>query len=246
MILTLQTGLMPQEGGRQARQKPQLDTELKQISYILGYHLGAELAKKKEKISLDTLIFLEGIREAMAKQPPLIPDTTMERMFTVFSDTLNARNVRQARAIADSNKRAGEAFLAENRKKEGIVTLTDGLQYKILQEGSGISPGLSDTCIVHYRGTFLDGSEFDNSYRTGEPWKLSINWAIKGWIEALQIMKVGSKWKLWIPPELGYGVRGYKNLIPGNALLVFELELLYVKKGKEPTPETKILPKQEN
>jgi FKBP-type peptidyl-prolyl cis-trans isomerase FklB len=131
--------------------------------------------------------------------------------------------------VAEKNKKEGEAFLAENAKKEGVVTLPSGLQYKIIQQGSGRKPKLTDEVTTHYRGTLLDGTEFDSSYKRGEPTSFPVNGVISGWTEALQLMPVGSKWQLFIPSNLAYGMRGAGGTIGPNAALIFDIELIAIK-----------------
>jgi FKBP-type peptidyl-prolyl cis-trans isomerase FklB len=136
-------------------------------------------------------------------------------------------------AIAgDANKKEGDAFLAANKTKEGVVTLPSGLQYKILQEGTGPKPTASDTVVCNYRGTLLNGTEFDSSYKRGQPATFAVGQVIHGWTEALQLMTVGSKWQLFIPPDLAYGPRGAGNDIGPNATLVFEVELVSIQPKK--------------
>ena len=129
---------------------------------------------------------------------------------------------------AEANRQKGEAFLVENQKKEGVITLPSGLQYKVIEEGTGESPKPNDTVVTHYRGTLIDGKEFDSSYRRGEPASFPVNRVIAGWTEALQLMKVGAKWQLFIPPELAYGERGAGRAIGPNAALIFEIELVEI------------------
>ena len=129
--------------------------------------------------------------------------------------------------LAEKNKTEGEAFLAENGAREGVVTLESGLQYRVLEEGDGVRPTAEDTVVCHYQGTLIDGMEFDSSHKRGKPGTFALNRVVRGWREALQLMPVGSKWQLFIPPELGYGRRGTRG-IPPNATLVFEVELLSI------------------
>lgn len=129
---------------------------------------------------------------------------------------------------AEENLSQGEAFLAENGKREEVVSLPSGLQYEVIHDGNGETPGNTDTVVTHYRGTLIDGKEFDSSHRRGEPARFPVNRVISGWTEALQLMKVGSKWKLFIPSDLAYGERGAGKVIGPNATLIFEIELLEI------------------
>lgn len=130
--------------------------------------------------------------------------------------------------MSEENKIAGEKFLEENKSKDGVITLESGLQYKVLEEGSGKQPAATDSVTVHYRGSLIDGREFDSSYGRGQPATFPVNGVIAGWVEALQLMKEGGKWTLYIPSELGYGERGAPGAIPGNCALVFDVELITV------------------
>ncbi len=226
--------------GGQTQQKPQLNTDKDKISYIIGFLFGGDL--KKEQIEMDTTIFLEGFMDALSGRPSLLPDSTMNKLYAAFSDVMNAKKMMIAKELSDKNKKEGDAFFAENKMKDSVVTLPSGLQYKILREGTGILPTQNDTVVAHYRGWFLDGKEFDNSYKRGEPATFLIKGIIKGWGEALQLMKVGSKWQLFIPPSLGYGERGYGKIIEPNSVLLFEVELLDVKKGIPTAPDVNIKP----
>ena len=228
--------------GEQAQQKPQLNTDKEKISYIIGFLFGGDL--KKEQIEMDTVTFLEGFKDALSGRPSLLPDSTMNKLYAAFSEEMNAKKMMVAKILSDKNKKEADSCLAENKKKDSVATLPSGLQYKILREGSGTSPTLNDTVVAHYRGWFLSGKEFDNSYKRGEPAIFLMRGIIKGWAEALQLMKVESKWQLFIPPSLGYGERGYGNIIEPNSLLFFEVELLDVKKGAPPVPDVKGTPKK--
>jgi len=134
--------------------------------------------------------------------------------------------------MGEKNKKEGEGFLAENKKKEGVVTLPSGLQYKVMKEGTGRTPGENDVVVVNYKGTLIDGTEFDSSYRRGKPENLPVNGVIPGWTEALQLMQVGAKWQLFVPSSLAYGERGAGRDIGPNATLIFEIELISIQEKK--------------
>ena len=148
---------------------------------------------------------------------------------TALQQEISVKQSEEASKLGEKNKREGEIFLAANKKKDSVVTLPSGLQYKILVEGKGKMPTLTDTVTTHYRGTTIDGTEFDNSYKRGAPVTFAVNGVISGWKEALQKMKVGSKWQLFVPSDLGYGERGAGQVIEPNSVLIFEVELLSVK-----------------
>lgn len=248
IALSLNIGLVAQNtsGPTQTMatgQQPGSDKE--KLSYTLGYFFGSDL--KKEQIEMDTTIFILGFKDALSGRPSLIPDSTMRKLYTDFSEEMNVKKMMTAKITGERNKKEADSCLAENKKKDSVVALPSGLQYKILREGTGIQPTLNDTVVTHYRGWFLNGKEFDNSYTRGEPAMFTVRGIIRGWAEALQLMKVGSKWQVWIPPSLAYGERGYGSVIEPNSLLQFEVELLDVKKGPPPAVKTenKETPKKE-
>jgi FKBP-type peptidyl-prolyl cis-trans isomerase FklB len=195
-------------------------------SYALGMDLGNQLHALG--VEVDPAVFARGLGDAIAGGKTLL---TQEEVRAAMSELQAEIKRKQAEARAKGlpdGKVAGESFLAENKKKEGVVTLPSGLQYKILKQGTGNKPGLDDTVVCNYRGTLVDGTEFDSSYKRGQPATFPVKGVIKGWTEALQLMPVGSKWQLVIPPELAYGEPGVGGTIGPNATLVFEVELLSI------------------
>jgi len=209
-----------------AEEKLELKDQKDKESYSLGYQFGQSLKTQGIDINLD--IYASGIKDSLAgKEPQMNPEeirvTVMELQKRVMAARQKEFEEQSARNLAD-----GKAFLAENAKKEGVKTLPSGLQYKVLSEGSGKTPKEEDTVTVNYKGTLIDGTEFDSSYKRGQPATFQVNGVIKGWIEALQLMKEGAKWQLFVPPELGYGERG-RGRIPPNSTLIFEVELISVK-----------------
>jgi FKBP-type peptidyl-prolyl cis-trans isomerase FklB len=189
-------------------------------SYGYGLKLGRVL--KAKGIDLDPDLFAKGMKDGIAGAKALISDEEIEAALRAIDQEASAR-------IPEQNKKAGEAFLAENKKKEGVVTLKSGLQYKVIKEGNGKIPAATDTVTTHYRGTLLDGTEFDSSYKRNAPATFAVNGVIRGWTEALQKMKVGSKWQLFIPSDLAYGPEGRGPTIGPNSTLLFDIELLDVK-----------------
>ena len=200
------------------------------FSYGLGMSLGNNL--KRSGIPLDQVdpeAVLQGFKDGVDVGKAKLTETEAREIIMTTQ--------REARTqMAEKNKKAGEAFLAENKNKEGVVTLPSGLQYKILAQGSGEPPKANDMVSVNYRGTLIDGTEFDSSYKRGQPAKFAVNGVIKGWSEALQLMRPGAKWQLFIPPELAYGERGSGFTIGPNATLVFEVELLSAEARPVVTP----------
>jgi len=194
-----------------------------QRSYAIGRNIGMNL--KQQDLQLDAEQVLKGMRDALAGQPSLLTDAEMEETLGALQQEVQAKQQAQNAALGAKAAKEGEAYLAANAAKPGVVTLPSGLQYKVLTAGTGKKPAAGDTVVVHYRGTLVDGTEFDSSYKRNQPAKFKVNQVIPGWTEALQLMAVGSKWQLVIPAKLAYGERGAGNVIPPNATLVFEVEL---------------------
>jgi FKBP-type peptidyl-prolyl cis-trans isomerase FklB len=202
-----------------------LKTEKDKVSYAIGMNVGANF--KRQGIDVDPNLFMQGIKDATSGGKTLLTEDEERAVLTQYQGELRAKMQEEAKQAAETNKKAGEEFLAANKSKEGVVTLPSGLQYKILKEGNGPKPTASDTVECNYRGTLINGTEFDSSYKRGQPAKFPVNGVIKGWTEALQLMPVGSKWQLFIPSDLAYGERGTPGgEIGPNSTLIFEVELL--------------------
>lgn len=215
---------------------PELPTEKQQVSYMIGMDIGKSLKPMKDDIDLATI--QRAIGDMMADKKPLLNDEQAMKVMQAFAVKMQKKQEaemakKQAEAAEQGKKNlaAGEKFLAENGKKPGVVTTASGLQYQVVTEGKGPKPKASDSVKVHYVGTLLDGTKFDSSYDRKEPAQFVLNSVVPGWTEALQLMPVGSKYKLWIPAKLGYGEQGTPGgPIPPNATLVFEVELIEVVK----------------
>jgi FKBP-type peptidyl-prolyl cis-trans isomerase FklB len=204
-----------------------LKTQKDKASYALGMSIGSGL--HRQEVPVDPSVVARGLRDAMAGGKTLLTEDEMRAALKKLQDDVHAAQEAKAHAAGDSNRKQGEAFLAANKSKEGVVALPDGLQYKILTAGNGPKPTASDTVTVNYRGTLINGTEFDSSYKRGQPASFPVGGVIKGWTEALQLMPVGSKWQLFIPPDLAYGERGMQPAIGPNSTLIFEVELLSIK-----------------
>src|SRR5213592_1134514 len=200
------------------------------VSYSLGLNIGFNLGRQNVPINPDALV--AGIKDAIAGKPQLTPDQIKETM-TAFEKDMEQKQ----KAEGDKNASEGTKFLEENKKKEGVKTTASGLQYKLIKEGTGAQPKATDTVTVNYRGTLINGKEFDSSYKRGQPATFPLNGVIKGWTEALQLMKVGSKYQLFVPSNLAYGERAVGADIAANATLIFEVELLDVKPPPTPAPQ---------
>ena len=209
-----------------AIEKADLENAHTKRSYALGAKYGQSLKQLSLEIDIDT--FVEGLRHGLAASS-LLADTEISAILEQISSDARAANQRKKAELVESNRKAGQAFLKANADKEGVVTLASGLQYKVIKEGTGPKPKATDLVEVHYRGTLIDGQEFDSSFKRGKPASFGVSNVIKGWTEALQLMNVGSKWKLFIPSELAYGSRGTGPMIGPNATLIFEVELLNIK-----------------
>lgn len=205
-----------------------LNDQRSRVSYILGNNIGQNM--KRDDLDLDLDALLLGIKDALAGQESRVSDADTEAAMQKFQQDVQAQRQKAAGEMAEKNKSSGASFLAENAKREGVKTTASGLQYEVIKEGSGPKPKASDTVEVHYHGTLPDGTVFDSSVERGEPATFPVGQVIPGWVEALQLMPVGSKWKLFIPSDLAYGERGAPPDIQPNQPLIFEVELLNIKK----------------
>ena len=208
-----------------------LTTEKDKQSYAIGLNVGKSL--HRDDIDVDPKIVLRGLQDAMADGKLLLTDDQIKTVMTDLQNQVRQKQEEKRQAMAESNKKDGAAFLAANATKPGVVTLPSGLQYKVLTAGTGAKPTATDSVVCNYRGTLLDNTEFDSSYKRGQPMTFPVSGVIKGWTEALQLMPVGSKWQLFIPADLAYGERAQGPGGP-NATLVFEVELLSIQPKAQP------------
>ncbi|MDE3057050.1 MAG: FKBP-type peptidyl-prolyl cis-trans isomerase [Bacteroidota bacterium] len=207
--------------------KTELKTQKDKLSYTIGTNIGENF--KKQGIDVDAKFLLKGITDGLEGKKYLLTDDEMKQVMMALQKKMIAKQSKEFAKIAETNKKTSEDFLAANKTKDSVVTMPDGLQYKILREGTGKMPTKSDTVVVNYQGRLIDGTVFDDSYQRGEPVTFPLGGVIPGWIEALQLMKEGSKWELYIPSELAYGERGAGQHIGPNEALIFDVELLKVK-----------------
>jgi len=216
-----------------------LKTQKEKASYAIGMNIGKNL--KRDSVEVDPAVLYRGLKDAFAGNKVLMTDEEAKAALMALQTEVRAKEEAKVKAAGVENKKTGEAFLAANKTKEGVVTLPSGLQYKIIKEGTGPKPTAEDTVLCHYRGTLVDNTEFDSSYKRGEPLKIPVGGVIKGWTEAIQLMPVGSKWQLYIPSDLAYGERGAPGSPIGpNSALVFDVELISI----EPKPAAKEQPKE--
>jgi FKBP-type peptidyl-prolyl cis-trans isomerase FklB len=217
-----------------------LKTQKDKASYAIGLNIGKSM--HKDSVDVDPSILLRGLKDGLAGSKPLLTDDEARAAMVTLQSEMRKKQEEKMLVQGEANKKEGEAFLADNKTKDGVVSLPSGLQYKILKEGTGPKPVATDTVVCNYKGTLLDNTEFDSSYKHGQPATFRVSGVIKGWTEALQLMPVGSKWQLFIPSELAYGARGGPGGgIGPNATLIFEVELMSVQPKAEvqvpkPTP----------
>lgn len=216
------------------------------MSYSIGLDIGNTF--KKQSMDINPEILLSGLKDALGGKTPLLNEEQVKETMAAFSKSMMEKQTAQVKEKGAKNAAIGEKFLAENKTKEGVKTTASGLQYKVLKEGSGEAPKATDTVVTHYKGTLINGTEFDSSYKRNEPATFPVNRVIPGWTEALQLMKPGAKYQLFIPGNLAYGERGAGQDIGPNETLLFEVELISLQPGgaaaspapaASPTPEKK-------
>ena len=201
-------------------------SEREKISYAIGMNIGMNM--KKQQLDIDPTRVAAGLEAAFNGQDTLLSEAEMAQILTAYQQQMQMEQMKKQAAEASKNEKLAQEYLASNAEKDGVVTLESGLQYKVLTPGDGATPTADSEVKVHYRGTLIDGTEFDSSYKRGEPASFPVNGVIPGWTEALQLMKEGAKWQLVIPPQLAYAEKGAPPVIPPNSALVFEVELLEV------------------
>jgi len=221
-----------------------LKTQQEKASYAIGANIGRGM--KKDGVQIDSRVLSRGISDALAGRKLAMTDEEMQAALTTLQAEVRKKLEAEAAAAAAANKAAGDQFLAANKTKEGVVSLPSGLQYKILKAGTGPKPTAADQVECNYKGTLVDGTEFDSSYKRGQPATFPVGQVIKGWTEALQLMPVGSKWELFVPSNLAYGERGAgqrgADVIGPNSTLIFEVELLSIKEKPQAKPATEAKP----
>jgi len=209
-----------------AGDKVEPKSESDKISYSVGYRLGSDFKRQQVEIKSDML--LQGIEDAAGEGTALMTEEEMRTVMMNLANRVKAEQQAKQQKLGAENMETGETFLAENSAAEGVTTLPSGLQYKVITAGEGKSPQKSDKVTVHYRGTLIDGTEFDSSYSRNKPATFGVGQVIPGWTEALQLMKEGDKWEIYLPSKLAYGERGAGAKIPPNSTLIFEVELISV------------------
>jgi FKBP-type peptidyl-prolyl cis-trans isomerase FklB len=216
-----------------AQEPAELKTEKDKVNYGIGVSIGKSF--KQQGMEVDVDLMVKGLKDELTGKKLLLSDDELRKTMTAYQQELRQKQMQARQTAGMDNKKAGEDFLAENKKKEGVVTLPSGLQYQILKAGEGRKPTTADTAEVRYRGTLVNGKEFDSSGSDTRTFKLAE--IIPGWREALQLMPVGSKWRLVVPSELAYGERGMGQAIMPNSTLIFEVELVAIKPAEAKGPE---------
>lgn len=205
-------------------QAQDLESEQGKLGYAIGYEFGSETSQWD--VDIDAVI--AAIRDAAAGNDPQVPAEEMQQVLTAFNERMRAERMEQFQKLAEENQTKAEEFLAENAEKTGIVTLPSGVQYRVIEEGDGERPSLNDTVTVHYRGSRIDGREFDSSFARGVPAVFQVDSVLEGWQEVLPLMREGSTWQVFLPPELAFGVRGDPPLIGPNEALKFDIQLVRI------------------
>ncbi|MGA9565646.1 MAG: FKBP-type peptidyl-prolyl cis-trans isomerase [Candidatus Korobacteraceae bacterium] len=205
---------------------PTLTTQKDKVSYAIGMNIGESM--KKDSLDINADILARGMKDAMSGGKLLLTDEQVKQVMTELRTEVTQRKEAEAKKISDTNKQEGQQFLATNKSKPGVVALPSGLQYKIVKEGTGPKPAATDTVVCNYRGTLINGTEFDSSYKGGQPATFPVDKVIKGWTEALQLMPVGSKWEVYVPSDMAYGERSPGPEIGPNSTLIFEIDLLSI------------------
>jgi FKBP-type peptidyl-prolyl cis-trans isomerase FklB len=214
-------------GAAFAADSPELKGDKEKLSYSIGMDIGGNL--KRQSVEVDPDLLAKGVKDGYGGGKTILTEEEARKTITDFQKTLMAKQAEAMQKLSEKNKADGAMFLAENAKKGGVKTLPSGLQYKEIAPGTGKSPKTTDTVATHYKGTLIDGTEFDSSYKRGEPATFPVSGVIPGWTEALQLMKEGAKWQLFVPSDLAYGEQGAGREIGPNATLIFEVELISVK-----------------
>ncbi|MBU1231760.1 MAG: FKBP-type peptidyl-prolyl cis-trans isomerase [Proteobacteria bacterium] len=206
----------------------ELKTFEEKLSYSLGLDVGAYFKGMGEDLNYEILV--QGLGDSFHGNPPLLTQDEMQAVQSEFSEKMQAKQEAQLKELQEQNKKAGDEYLAKNKEKKGVIVTASGLQYEIVKEGTGATPKAEDTVKVHYRGTKVDGTVFDDSYKRGEPAVFGVNQVIPGWTETLQLMKEGSTFKVAIPSSLAYGDQGVPPMIEPNSVLIFDVELISIEK----------------
>ncbi len=236
ILLLVGLGCQTGNAGETGDKKVSFDTEKAKVSYSIGFNMGQNFRSIKDEI--DMTVLMQAMKDGIAGDDKAqMTQENMQKVLAEFQKKTRELYDQKRKASGEKNKVDGEAFIKENAKKQGVVSTASGLQYKVITQGTGPTPKATDTVKVHYRGTLLDGTEFDNSYKRGQPATFALNRVIPAWTEGVQLMKVGSKYMIFTPANLAYGERGAGQIIGPNAALIFEVELLGIEAPLPPAPK---------
>ena len=229
-ITVVMIGILAFGSWGQAQESKELKDQKEKLSYVIGVDIGKAL--QKQGVVIDPDLVTKGIKDGTSGGKLLMSDQEIQETMMAFQKEMRAKQEEANKQLGEKNKKEGEAFLAQNKTKEGVTTLPSGVQYKVVKAGTGKKPKETDTVVTHYKGTLLDGTEFDSSFKRNQPATFKVNGVIRGWSEALQLMEVGAKWILYVPAALAYGDRGAGQQIGPNATLIFEVELISIQEQK--------------
>jgi FKBP-type peptidyl-prolyl cis-trans isomerase FklB len=229
-IAVVIVGILALGSGGYAHEAKELKDQKETLSYVIGIDIGKAL--QKQGVPIDPDLVAKGIKDGVLGGKLLMTDQEIQETMMAFQKEMRAKQEEANKQLGEKNKKEGEIFLAQNKTKEGVKTLPSGLQYKVVKAGTGKKPKATDTVVTHYKGTLLDGTEFDSSYKRNQPATFKVNGVIRGWTEALQLMEEGAKWILYVPAALAYGDKGAGAQIGPNATLVFEVELVSIQQPK--------------
>lgn len=223
-------GILLIGSGGYGQEQRELKDRKEKLSYVIGVDIGKAL--QKQGVAVDSDLVAKGIKDGASGGKLLLTDQEIQETMMAFQKEMLAKQEEANKQAGEKNKKEGQTFLEANKTKEGVTTLPSGLQYKVVKAGTGKKPKATDTVVTHYKGTLLDGTEFDSSYKRNQPATFKVNGVIRGWTEALQLMEEGAKWILYVPAALAYGDRGTGQKIGPHATLIFEVELISIQEQK--------------
>ncbi len=229
-MVAVMIGILAFGSWGQAQERRELKDQKEKLSYVIGVDIGKAL--QKQGVPIDPDLVAKGIKDGATDGKLLMTDQEIQETMMAFQKEMRAKQEEVNKQLGEKNRKEGEAFLAQNKTQAGVTTLPSGLQYKVVKAGAGKKPKATDTVVVHYKGTLLDGTEFDSSYKRNQPATFKVNGVVRGWTEALQLMGEGAKWTLYVPAALGYGDKGAGAQIGPNATLIFEVELISIQQPK--------------
>jgi FKBP-type peptidyl-prolyl cis-trans isomerase FklB len=229
-VLSILSGVFLLAGQIWAAEETAFKTYKEKVSYVIGVDIGKGM--KDQSLDIDSDVLVKGLKDGITGAGKAMTDEEMRQVLTAFQKDMAEKYAQKMKVVGEKNKKEGEAFLEANKKKEGVKTLPSGLQYKVIREGNGPTPKAKDTVTANYRGTLIDGTEFDSSYKHKMRARFVVKDVMPGWTEPLQLMKVGSTWQIFVPSRLAYGEQGLGNVVGPNATVIYEMELISASPGK--------------